>query len=79
MVDSEMPQMTIRRMHCAFWITKVTDTQSEYVMLIGFPQQQWLLNGPQYYVIRILRVLIRPTFCRYVLISVFCYSIIFGM
>jgi hypothetical protein len=24
------------------WITTVTDTQSEYVILIAFPQQQWL-------------------------------------
>jgi hypothetical protein len=32
----------IRRMRFACWITKATDTQSEYVILIAFPRQQWL-------------------------------------
>ena len=34
--------MTIRRMRIACWIPKATNTQSEYVMLIAFPLQQWL-------------------------------------
>jgi hypothetical protein len=29
------------RMHIACWITKVTDTHSEYVILIASPLQQW--------------------------------------
>jgi hypothetical protein len=29
-------------MRCACWITKATDTYSEYVFLIAFPWQQWL-------------------------------------
>ena len=29
-------------MHIACWITKTTNTHSEYVMLIAFPLQQWL-------------------------------------
>jgi hypothetical protein len=33
---------TIRRMRFACWITKATDTHSEYVILIAFPRQQWL-------------------------------------
>jgi hypothetical protein len=33
---------TIRRMRFAWWITKATDTHSEYVILIAFPRQQWL-------------------------------------
>ena len=33
---------TMRRMGIACWITKVTDTYSEYEILIAFPQQQWL-------------------------------------
>jgi hypothetical protein len=33
---------TIRRMRIACWITKATDTHSEYVILIAFPRQQWL-------------------------------------
>jgi hypothetical protein len=32
----------IRRMRFACWITKATDTHSEYVILIAFPPQQWL-------------------------------------
>jgi hypothetical protein len=32
----------IRRMRFACWITKATDTRSEYVTLITFPLQQWL-------------------------------------
>jgi hypothetical protein len=31
----------IRRMRFTCWITKATDTQSEYVILIAFPRQQW--------------------------------------
>jgi hypothetical protein len=33
---------TIRRMRFAYWITKATDTHSEYIILIAFPRQQWL-------------------------------------
>jgi hypothetical protein len=32
----------IRRMRFACWITKATNTYSEYVILIAFPRQQWL-------------------------------------
>jgi hypothetical protein len=32
----------IRRMRFACWITKATDTHSEYVILNAFPRQQWL-------------------------------------
>jgi len=34
------PQMTIWRMRVACWITKATNTHSEYVILIAFPQQK---------------------------------------
>jgi hypothetical protein len=34
----------IRRMRTACWITKATNTHSDYVMLIAFPLQQWLLE-----------------------------------
>jgi hypothetical protein len=37
--------MTIRRMSIACWMTKATDTHSELVKLIAFPQQQWLYEG----------------------------------
>jgi hypothetical protein len=32
----------IRRMRFACWITKATDTHSEYAILMAFPRQQWL-------------------------------------
>ena len=31
-----------RRMRFAFYITKATDTHSQYVILIAFPRQKWL-------------------------------------
>jgi hypothetical protein len=34
--------MTIWRMRSACWTPKATNTQSEYVILIDFPLQQWL-------------------------------------
>ena len=36
------PQMTIWRMRSAYWITKATNTYSEYVTLIALPLQYWL-------------------------------------
>jgi len=32
----------IRRMRFACWITKATDTHSEYIICIAFSQQEWL-------------------------------------
>jgi hypothetical protein len=32
----------IWRMHIARWVAKAADTHSEYVILIAFPQQEWL-------------------------------------
>jgi hypothetical protein len=29
-------------MRIACWVTKATDTHSEYVILIAFPRRQWL-------------------------------------
>jgi hypothetical protein len=42
MIESDRPQMTIQYGAC--WITKATDTHSEYVRVIvtDFPRQQWL-------------------------------------
>jgi len=36
---------TIQRMRYACWITKATNTQSDYVILTAFPLQQWLPEG----------------------------------
>ena len=35
-VQSDRPQVTIRRMCVTCWITKATDKHSEYVMLMAF-------------------------------------------
>jgi hypothetical protein len=41
-VELDKLQMAIWRMRIASWSPKATDTHSEYVILIAFPQQQWL-------------------------------------
>jgi len=42
-VKPDILQMTVnRRMRIAYWIDKSTDTDSEYVIIITFPLQQWL-------------------------------------
>jgi hypothetical protein len=40
----------IRRMRFACWITKATDTHSEYVILIAFDGNSGYANAPQCYV-----------------------------
>ena len=35
-------QMAVRSMPIARWITKATNTNSDYVIFIAFPVQQWL-------------------------------------
>jgi len=40
-VQRDRPQMTIWRMRIACWISKATNTHSEYVILVVFPLQQW--------------------------------------
>jgi hypothetical protein len=42
--EPDKPQMTIRRMRLACWITKTTHTETEYILLITFPRQQWFLE-----------------------------------
>jgi len=42
MVEPDRPQMVIRCMCCACWISKGTDTHSEYEVLVAVQQQQWL-------------------------------------
>jgi hypothetical protein len=41
-LEPDRPQMAIWLKRIACWITKVTDTQSEYITLTVFPLQQWL-------------------------------------
>jgi len=42
MVQRDKPQMTIWRMCFACWITKATDTHSEYLIFIALPRHHWL-------------------------------------
>jgi hypothetical protein len=42
MVDTDSPQMALRRMRIASWVTNATDTHSENVLLIDFPRLQCL-------------------------------------
>jgi hypothetical protein len=42
MVQPDRPQMTIWRMRILCWMTKVIDTQSEYVIFTAFLLQQRL-------------------------------------
>ena len=41
-VDAGRPQMTVWHMRIAFWIPKVTNTHSQYVIFTDFLLQQWL-------------------------------------
>jgi hypothetical protein len=41
-VEPGRPHMTILCMRIACWITKSTNTHSQYVIIIAFPLQQWL-------------------------------------
>jgi hypothetical protein len=41
-VERGRPQMTTQRMRIACWINEGLQTQSEQIIITGFPQQQWL-------------------------------------
>ena len=61
MVEADRPQMTIWRVRIACWITKVTETHSEYVIQLSHCDNGYA-NVPQCYVIRTLPVF-RHDFC----------------
>ena len=42
MVEPGKPQMAIRRVRIVCWITKATNTHSEYVIHVAFPRQHWV-------------------------------------
>ena len=46
MVAPDRPQMTIWRMHNACRIPNATNTHTEHVIPIAFPQQQWWHERP---------------------------------
>jgi hypothetical protein len=55
MVEGDRPQMTVRPMRIACWITKATETDSEYVVLTVIPLQQWLGERYTYIACLIIR------------------------
>ena len=48
-VERGRPQMTTWCMHIVCWLTKATDTHSDYVILIAFPGKNDYTNVPQCY------------------------------
>jgi hypothetical protein len=57
MVEPDRPHMAIRHMRFACWITNVTNTHLEYVIILAFPRHNGCTNAPQRYVIGSLPVL----------------------
>jgi hypothetical protein len=53
-IELGMPQIKIWHMNIACWITKATNIQSEYVIIIAFPLQQLL--GERVYVLRYMHI-----------------------
>jgi len=52
MLQPDRPQKAIRYIRNACWITKATDTHSEYIKIINFPDNSSYANVPQCYVIQ---------------------------
>jgi len=42
MVEPDRPQMAIWRLRISCFVTKSTNTHSDYVILIALPLQKWL-------------------------------------
>jgi hypothetical protein len=57
------PQMTVRHLRIAYWISKAINTQSEYVTTISFyTANNGCMKAPQCYVKRISPVLLKESF-----------------
>jgi len=55
--QSDRPLMTIWRMRIASWITRATDTHSEYVIFLLLHGNNGYANAPQCYIRQTLPVL----------------------
>ena len=53
-VQPDRPKMTIGSMRIVCWITKATNTHSEYVILTAFPGKNGYTNAPLFQVIHLL-------------------------
>ena len=40
-VEPDRPQITVWHMRIACWMSKTTNTHSDYIILTDFPLQQW--------------------------------------
>ena len=58
MVEADSPQMAIRHMRFGCWISKATDTRSEYEILTVFHSNNSYANAPQGYVFTYIAPLI---------------------
>ena len=66
-VEPDRPQTTIRRIRIACWISKSTNTHSEYVTLTAFPCNNGCTNGPHCNVIHTLTVvMVHKVFTYYI-------------
>ena len=63
MVKPETPQMTIRRMRFACWITKATHTHANMYCSLVFHGNNGFANVPQCYVTRTLPLVIAQMDC----------------
>ena len=54
----------IRRVRMAYWVSRATNTHSEYVVLVTFHRKNGYTNAPQCYVIRTLPALFSQTLVR---------------
>jgi hypothetical protein len=52
-----------RRMRFAYWITKATDTHSEYVISLAIPRQQWLHERSSMFRLHANRIVCRTRLC----------------
>jgi hypothetical protein len=68
----------VQRMRFACWMTKVTDTHSEYEVPIAFPRQQWLRESAQCWVIHTLPFLSSDFYQNYNRSKIFCVIYILG-
>jgi len=59
-VESDSPQITLWRMRIVYWTPKATNAHSEYVILIAFPQQQWLYEQASVLGLYVIPVLFLP-------------------
>jgi len=56
MLEEDTPQMTIWRIHIACWVTKTTETHSDYVYVLLFHGNNIYVNTLHCYIIHTLPV-----------------------